>query len=733
MLLGAPQAVDAISAQWSFQPNVITIPTSEGAPYGDAYFWTPGSTDFATTYGTYGPTKVIRLYICLSGQVDFDPCSQQPAVTGPLSSDMLAKIDMGISARAGKGVRLIIRFTYNFGPIGPSAMDAPISIIASHIDQLAPILIKNKDLIFALEAGFIGTWGEWHDSTNGNDTAGAHKIVLDKEISYFGSYFPILVRYPRDLLAYTGTFVPRENLGLHDDYYASEQFDAGTWNPGGGYSTQQLVTYAEALSTVSMFAGEFGALYPTLQNCASLEQYSYLYHLQSISLHFYPPEIGTYLDAIGCTPGFLNKVGTRIVLQSASINGDAAPGGALQIALTMVNAGYGRVVRARPAVLALVSNGSTIAQYSIPLGDLDLRTLASSATPVAHTFTLNVTLPTSLPSGQISAALLVPDPAPSLSGQPAFALPLNSVDGTGASIFDKNTGLNVFATFPSTVPPPAAPDLNQHGLTGSWYKAATSGQGIEVEIFPNPSSGTGSIFVSWFTYDTVAGGADRQRWYTVQGPVATGQPNAALTIYQNTGGNFTAPPVTNAQAVGTATLSFDTCTSGQMSYAFTDGTGRTGTIPLTRLTQNVTCSTTSQHPTNADFGLSGNWFNAATSGQGLTIEVNSNSNALFAAWYTYLPSGSTLGAAGQRWYTAQGDFTPGKRSIPVTIYETTGGMFDTATPPRQKTTPVGSGTLAFQSCSAATFAYNFTGGSSIGLSGLIALSRVGPVPPGCTS
>ena len=277
-------------------------------------------------------------------------------------------------------------------------------------------------------------------------------------------------------------------------------------------------------------------------------------------------------------------------------------------------------------------------------------------------------------------------------------------------------------------------DLNQHGLTGSWYKAATSGQGVEVEVYPNPSSGTGSAFVSWFTYDTVAGGADHQRWYTAQGPVVTGQPSASLTIYQNIGGNFNAPPVTNAQAVGTATLSFDTCSSGQLSYSFTDGTGRTGTIPLTRLTQNVTCSTTTPHPANADFALSGNWYGGAvTSGQGFTAEVNPNSGAFFAAWYAYMPNSAAAGAAGQRWYTAQGNFTPGMRSIPVTIYDTTGGVFDTPTPPGQKTVAVGTGTMAFQSCSAATFSYNFTGGTSNGLSGAIALSRVGPVPPGCTS
>jgi len=275
-------------------------------------------------------------------------------------------------------------------------------------------------------------------------------------------------------------------------------------------------------------------------------------------------------------------------------------------------------------------------------------------------------------------------------------------------------------------------DLNQHGLTGSWYDAATSGQGLEVEVYPDLSPGAGFAQVSWFTFDTAAGLADHERWYTLSGAVTSGQPNAALTIYQNTGGNFNALPTTMAQTVGTATLSFAACTSGELAYTFTDGTGRTGNIPLTRLTQNVTCATTTPYPTNADFALSGNWFDPATAGQGFTVEVNPNSATLFAAWYTYEPMGATAGAAGQRWYTAQASFMAGMRSIPVTIYESIGGIFNAPTPPVQ-TVAVGTGTLAFQSCTAATFSYTFTGGSSSGLSGAITLSRVGPVPPGCAS
>jgi hypothetical protein len=281
------------------------------------------------------------------------------------------------------------------------------------------------------------------------------------------------------------------------------------------------------------------------------------------------------------------------------------------------------------------------------------------------------------------------------------------------------------------VGPAPGPDMNQQGLTGSWYKPATDGQGVEVEVYPDVvAPGIASVFVSWFTYDTVAGGADRQRWYVLSGQVASGQA-ASLTIYQNTGGNFNAPPATNGMPIGTATLSFDSCTSGTLTYAFTDGSGRTGTIPLTRITQNVTCSTTSARPSNADFAFSGNWYNPTTNGQGFTVEYNPANGSLFFAWYTYAPNGVGAGAAGQRWYTGSSTaaVAHGARSIPVTLYETIGGIFDGPTAPHS--TPVGTGTIAFQTCTTGTLNFAFTGGSSSGASGTIPLTRIGAVPQGC--
>src|SRR5262249_32302408 len=78
-------------------------------------------------------------------------------------------------------------------------------------------------------------------------------------------------------------------------------------------------------------------------------------------------------------------------------------------------------------------------------------------------------------------------------------------------------------------------DINQQGLTGSWYHVATSGQGIEVEVFKDlAGAGTGFLQGSWFTFDAAsAGGADHNRWYTFGGNVQGGGSSASLPLYQN--------------------------------------------------------------------------------------------------------------------------------------------------------------------------------------------------------
>ena len=320
-------------------------------------------------------------------------------------------------------------------------------------------------------------------------------------------------------------------------------------------------------------------------------------------------------------------------------------------------------------------------------------------------------------------SLMSPGAASGHIAQAGYVFYLNGCD-TGKRTFQRRSfAIGVGAS---------APNIDQQGLTGSWYQQSTNGQGVEAEVFPDlVAPGVGFLQGSLFTFDNAAsGGANHDRWYTFSGNVHAGDSAAVLSMYQNVGGNFDAPPVTGATPVGHATMSFTDCTDGELTYTFTDGTGRVGIMPLTRLTPNVSCAQGGSTAANGDFGLSGNWYDKTKSGQGFVVELNPVAKALFFAWYTYAVNGQAQGAAGQRWYTGQAGYTPGARSITLSLYETTGGLFNQS-PPSPTTTKVGTGKLTFTSCSDATLAFTFTGGSNGGEAGNITLTRVGPTPASC--
>ena len=277
---------------------------------------------------------------------------------------------------------------------------------------------------------------------------------------------------------------------------------------------------------------------------------------------------------------------------------------------------------------------------------------------------------------------------------------------------------------------PVGINLDQHGITGSWLNVATGGQGLEIELYPDLGTpGQGLLFGGWFAYDVTAAGG--QRWYALEGAVDNINPTAQLGIYAGYGGNFAAPPAIPATQVGTATLRFVDCTTGVLTYSFDDG--RKGIIPLTRLTANISCAAAGDNGAAAsDYLLSGSWFDPSAAGQGLVFDVNPAQQVFFAAWYTYAPNGQqTGGPASERWYVIQAAFAPGATSLAnAPIYTDSGGVFNAL--PAPTPAQVGTASIAFQNCGAATLSYTFTAGANSGLSGMLNLIRTGPAPAGCS-
>jgi hypothetical protein len=332
--------------------------------------------------------------------------------------------------------------------------------------------------------------------------------------------------------------------------------------------------------------------------------------------------------------------------------------------------------------------------------------------------------------GLDGAVVTSPDGANWTSRFSGTYLSLQGVANNGSRFVTVGAGAAILYSDVDTVPPFVNP--NQHGLTGSWFNPATSGQGFEIEVFPDLNGmGQGFLFAGWFTFDAIDGG---RRWYGLSGNVSATSATTTLQIYADDGGNFDAPPsVGTNDVLGHATIAFSDCTSGSLIYEFTDGSNRSGTIPLTRLSPNVTCSPSGDNGAEpGNYLLSGSWYNPETSGQGLLFDISPSIGNLFAAWYTFIPNGQTIGGpASQNWFTLQaGQFVNGSTSLAnIPIIETSGGIFDN--PAGVTKAQVGTANIVFQSCNAMSMTYQFTGGENTGLVGTIPLKRIVPTQTGC--
>lgn len=142
------------------------------------------------------------------------------------------------------GLKIVPRFTYNF-PLTDEfcpTSDAPLARVLQHIEQLKPIFGEYWDVIMAVQAGFIGAWGEWHCSSNQLDTLDHKQRILEAllgavQIRYMDD---LVYFYPRPLTAeqaFDGSTQSR--VGFHNDCFLANASDAGTYKPPDQISAQK--------------------------------------------------------------------------------------------------------------------------------------------------------------------------------------------------------------------------------------------------------------------------------------------------------------------------------------------------------------------------------------------------------------------------------------------------------------------------------------------------------------
>ena len=405
-------------------------------------------TESYPTYGvndTYGPVRLLHTYICLN-PVGAAPgkCSNTNPSPTVLSSSDLAMIDQQLSKIQPAGVKVILRFTYNFPNENESTGDdAPLEVILQDINLLSPLVKKYSNVIYAMEVGFVGYWGEEHNSSYGNNTISNMSAILQAEATEFGPYVTLLERDPVVLMALEPPSSPL--FGIHDDRLAGDATDADTWKnkdylePTYDYSESAIRAFGQSRSAIQPFTGIFGTYYPTLQNCQDLPAYFAQVHLAALDIGDGDSQI--YTNIQDCIPSVFYTVGPQISLLSATTDVSPRAGSTVHLTLALTNYGDSSLYVKHPVYAVVLDS------YGNPLPSASAAPVALDITQIQPGSKVNasatVPIPRLLPSsGKPSLALWMPDPDPKLAVDHRYNYLLNN-----EGVPNPATGYNVLFSF----------------------------------------------------------------------------------------------------------------------------------------------------------------------------------------------------------------------------------------------------------------------------------------------
>ncbi len=158
----------------------------------------------------------LQLYIYLTEYVGKD-----------ISAGAFNKMQLLFDEVKKKGYKVILRFAYD---VDYGSTDAAFSDVFRHLDQLEPFIKKNIGFITIWQIGFIGAWGEGHNSPMTTDYANRTRLTM-RILDIFSDRQTTL-RYPsqRSRLDLPESYIRR--MGYNNDYFTASEHPKA---PGNDY------------------------------------------------------------------------------------------------------------------------------------------------------------------------------------------------------------------------------------------------------------------------------------------------------------------------------------------------------------------------------------------------------------------------------------------------------------------------------------------------------------------
>ena len=362
-------------------------------------------------------------------------------INGPISSTYLQNMQTDFARIRAAGLKCIVRFAYADTDDTGVPHDATKTVILSHINQLTPILQANSDVIAVMQAGFIGSWGEWYytDHFGKPPTAADYanrKNVVDAILAAVPNRF-VQIRTPALKMntyqsttplsltqAYTGAALAR--LGHHNDCFLASSSDYGTYS-----NVATEYPYLEQETKFTPMGGETCAVNAPRSECSSAVTEMAKFHWSYMNLDYHETVISEF-QTDGCFTEMQNRMGYRFELLSGSYPSSASLGSSIPVNMQIRNTGFATPYNPRVAYVVF-RNTVTNVEYRVPLASNVRMWNPATVTAVTE----NIALPAEMVQGSYRLFLHLPDVDPALANRPEYAIRL-----ANSNIWEATTGYN---------------------------------------------------------------------------------------------------------------------------------------------------------------------------------------------------------------------------------------------------------------------------------------------------
>jgi len=404
-----------------------------------------------------------------------------------ISQTYLDNMSLDFETARSAGVKIIPRFAYTEeinadgcdSWICPPYGDASKAWVITHINQLAPVLEEHKDVIAAVQMGFVGVWGEnyytdfFGDASQGPD----YKLfdnnwddrieVLNELLDAVPAERMVQVRYPQMkqrtvygvnattdsdalILAEAFTQTDKARLGFHNDCLLASADDFGTFTDYGNSSsssisdTTNLKPYFDEDSKFVVVGGETCSDgYSPQNDCASSDPSAFgdteleRLHYSYLNAQF-NNDVNNDWEQDGCIEAIKQRLGYRFELENGTYSDSGQPGQVFDIDIDLKNVGFASPFNERGVELML-QNTATAEVWYTPL-DYDPRIWFADGS--TYNMTETICIPDQIQEGTYELYLHFPDPMSSLHGKPEYSIRLANQLPDNSDVWDSAAGYN---------------------------------------------------------------------------------------------------------------------------------------------------------------------------------------------------------------------------------------------------------------------------------------------------